>query len=173
MVKIFCNNNGQSKEFVEGTTLLEMLSEFEFDNIVNRIIKYTCKGLVNNTSSADNKKIIRQISDKLKEEVENIAYKAFRELNSSGVVRIDFLIDDKKKKVYINEINSIPGSLAFYLWEEKGVNFTHMLEDMINIGVKDYKKRISKTHSFESNILQGFASNGGVKGLNGAKGIKR
>ena len=51
------------------------------------------------------------------------------------------------------------------LWEEKGVNFTRMFEDMINIDVKDYKKRVSKTHSFETNILKGFAANGGVKGM--------
>ena len=44
---------------------------------------------------------------------------------------------------------------------------------MINIGIKDYKKRISKTHSFETNILAGFASNGGVKGMKGAKGKLR
>ena len=74
------------------------------------------------------------------------------------------------KKVYINEINSIPGSLAFYLWDAKDINFTQVLDDMINIGIKDYKKRMSKTHSFESNILQGFASRGGVKGMKGAKG---
>ena len=48
-----------------------------------------------------------------------------------------------------------------------------MLEDMINIGVKDYKKRVSKTHSFESNILKGFAQNGGVKGMKGMKGKLR
>ena len=80
------------------------------------------------------------------------------------------MVDEENEKVYVNEINSIPGSLAFYLWEEKGVNFTHMLDDMISIGVKDYKKRTSKTHSFNTNILQGFAANGGVKGMKGVKG---
>ena len=48
-----------------------------------------------------------------------------------------------------------------------------MLDEMINIGIKEYKKRISKTHSFDSNILQGFAANGGVKGMKGAKGKLR
>ena len=88
-------------------------------------------------------------------------------VGSSGNSRIDFLIDEKAKKVYINEINSIPGSLAFYLWDAKDINFTQVLDDMIQIGVKDYKKRISKTHSFESNILSGFAANHGVKGMKG------
>lgn len=119
------------------------------------------------------RKLPADISKKLREEVEVVAVRAFKALGSAGNSRIDFLIDTESDKVYINEINSIPGSLAFYLWEEKGVNFTHMLEDMINIGVKDYKKRISKTHSFETNILKGFAQNGGVKGMKGMKGKLR
>ena len=55
----------------------------------------------------------------------------------------------------------------------KGPLVDEELEDMINIGVKDYKKRVSKTHSFESNILKGFAQNGGVKGMKGMKGKLR
>lgn len=128
----------------------------------------TSKGM-----ASTSRKLPADISKDMREEVESIAIKAFRALGSAGNSRIDFLIDEKSKKVYINEINSIPGSLAFYLWEEKGLTFTNMLEDMINIGVKDYKKRISKTHSFESNILKGFSANGGVKGMKGMKGKLR
>lgn len=115
------------------------------------------------------RKIPAEISDKLKEEVESIALSAFRELNCSGVVRIDFLIDNKKKKVYINEINSCPGSLAFYLWDPMGKDYSELLDDMVNIAIKDYKKRTAKTHSFETNILQGFAGSKGIKGLKGIK----
>ena len=110
------------------------------------------------------------ISENLREEIEKVAKEAFKLLGSSGNSRIDFLIDEKKNKVYINEINSIPGSLAFYLWEAKDIDFTKVLDEMIQIGIKDYKKRSSKTHSFNSNILQGFAANGGVKGMKGIKG---
>ncbi len=114
------------------------------------------------------RKIPADMPDKLKEEIETIAKKAFKSLKNSGVARIDFLIDSKKNKVYINEINSIPGSLSFYLWEPTGKKYTELLDDMINIGVKDYKKRISKTHSFNTNILKGYQSNS----LKGAKGLK-
>jgi len=115
------------------------------------------------------RKIPADISDKLKQEVESIAKNAFRVLNSMGVVRIDFLIDSKAKKVYINEINSCPGSLSFYLWEPEGKKYSELLDDMINIAIKNYKKKISKVHSFESNILQGFAGTKGAKGLKGLK----
>lgn len=113
------------------------------------------------------RKVPAEITDKEKEEIEQIAIKAFKALGSSGVCRIDFLLDEEKKKVYINEINSIPGSLAFYLWEPKNKKYTELLEDLINLGVKDYKKRNTKTHTFESNILSGYAQNYGSKGMKG------
>lgn len=115
-------------------------------------------------------RIPADISDKLRKEVEEVAIKAFKVLGSSGVVRIDFLIDSKEDKVYINEINSIPGNLAFYLWEAKGVEFSELLNDIINIGIKDYKNRTNKTHSFETNILAGYT--GGMKGMKGTKKLK-
>ena len=122
--------------------------------------------------ASTSRKLPADLSQKTRKEVEDIAIRAFKGLGSAGNSRIDFLIDEKTNKVYINEINSIPGSLAFYLWDAKDINFTQVLDDMINIGIKDYKKRLSKTHSFESNILQGFAANG-VKGAKGVKGKLR
>lgn len=120
-----------------------------------------------------NRKLPADLDKEVREQVEDIAVRAFKALGSSGNSRIDFLIDEETNKVYINEINSIPGSLAFYLWDAKDINFSSLLDDMIQIGIKDYKKRTSKTHSFESNILQGFAANNGVKGMKGMKGKLR
>ena len=107
------------------------------------------------------------ISDKLKEEIKDYAIRAFKSLGMSGVARIDFLIDSKKNKVYINEINACPGSLAFYLWSPVGKDYTELLDDMINVAIKDYKVRTAKIHSFDSNILQNF---NGVKGSKGKLG---
>lgn len=109
------------------------------------------------------------ISDKLKEEIKDYALKAFRTLGMSGVARIDFLVDSKKDKVYINEVNACPGSLSFYLWDKVGKDYPELLDEMINIAVKDYKVRTSKIHSFDSNILQNF---NGVKGSKGKFGMK-
>lgn len=110
------------------------------------------------------RKIPASLPENLRKEVEEVAIKAFKMVGLSGNVRIDFLIDQKKKKVYINEINSCPGSLAFYLWDAKGKSFTTLLDEMIKLGVRDYKNRTKKTHSFKSNILSGF------NGLKGCKG---
>ena len=117
--------------------------------------------------ASTNRKLPADLPDKMRHEIEEIATKAFKALGSAGNSRIDFLIDTKENKVYINEINSIPGSLAFYLWEAKNQEFTKVLDEMIQIAIKDYKRRISKTHSFETNILAGFSSKNGVKGAKG------
>ena len=132
--------------------------------------KYSPKVTSSKGMASANRKLPADIDEKTRKEIEDIAVKAFKALGSSGNSRIDFLLDEKNNKVYINEINSIPGSLAYYLWDAKDLDFTKVLDEMISIGIKDYKKRVSKTHSFETNILEGFASNGGVKGMKGVKG---
>ncbi len=119
---------------------------------------------------ASAKRIIpARIGDKLTKEVNDIAIKAFRSLNATGVVRIDFLIDKKNEKVYANEINSIPGSLSFYLWNKTDKEYPELLEDIINLGIREHKNKNSKTHSFDTNILSNFSSNS----TKGVKGIKK
>ncbi len=120
-----------------------------------------------------NRVIPAPLKEKMKEEIEDVAVQAFRALGSSGVVRIDFLVDMKNNHIYINEINNIPGSLSFYLWEPIGKEYTDLLDEMINIGIRDYKRRTNKTHSFDTNILKGFTELGGLKGVKGIKGGKK
>ena len=110
-----------------------------------------------------------RIDKKLEEDIKDTSKQVFKSLNLSGVCRIDYLIDKKTKKYYVNEPNTIPGSLAFYLWEPAGKKYEELLDDMITISIKDYKNRSRKIYSFESNIL----SNIGIKGLKGLKGIKK
>lgn len=105
-----------------------------------------------------------RISDELEKEIKEISKKAFSALNLSGLCRIDYLIDKKKNKVYINEPNTIPGSLAFYLWEPIGKNYEQLLDDMINIAIKEYKNKLKKTYSFDTNILSNY---NGIKGSKG------
>lgn len=112
------------------------------------------------------RKIPALLDDKLKNQVEEIAKNVFRVLGLSGLCRLDFLIDSKKNKVYINEPNTIPGSLSFYLWEGLGMPYRDLLEEMIQIAIKEYKNKSKKTYSFESNILSNFS------GLKGSKGLK-
>jgi len=105
------------------------------------------------------------IDKKLRDEIIGISESAARLLNTSGVVRIDYLIDKKKKRVYINEVNIIPGSLSFYLWEPKGMSYRELLDNLITLAIKNYKKKIKKTFSFDTNILENAKLGNGTKGV--------
>ena len=76
--------------------------------------------------------------------------------SSSGVCRIDFMMDADTNKVYVNEINTIPGSLAFYLWNHDGMSFTEECDLMINNALNRYARRSRKTYSFDTNILDNY-----------------
>ena len=103
------------------------------------------------------RKVPAELKEGQKEEIEKIALKAFRALNSFGCVRIDFMIDNDTDKVYCNEINTIPGSLAFYLWKEEGVDFSQECDELINNALNRYARRSRKTYSFDTNILDNYA----------------
>ncbi|MDE5583017.1 MAG: D-alanine--D-alanine ligase [Ruminococcus sp.] len=114
------------------------------------------------------RKIPADITKEQEEFIRKTAVEAFRYLGCGGVTRIDFMIDMDTDKVYINEINTIPGSLAFYLWEAKGVKYSELLERMIQLSLKRYRMSEKINYSFDTNIL----AMGGSFGAKGSKGSK-
>lgn len=101
-----------------------------------------------------------------REEIRQMAVKTFQVLNCGGVSRIDFMIDQDTDQVYVNEINPIPGSLAFYLWEALGKPYAELLDDMVGLALKREREEKNMLTSFDSNILQSA-------NLSGAKGVKK
>ncbi len=116
------------------------------------------------------RKIPAGITPEQREEVRTLAVKAFQALGCSGVARIDFMLDMASGKIYLNEINTIPGSLAFYLWEPVGVKYGALLDRLIGLALKRERENRSISFSFDTNILEN-ASFGGSKGSKGSKGI--
>ncbi|MBQ8503197.1 MAG: D-alanine--D-alanine ligase [Clostridia bacterium] len=113
------------------------------------------------------RKIPAEITPEQREEVRTMAVKAFKCLGCNGVSRIDFMMDTASGKIWLNEINTIPGSLSFYLWEPLGVKYSELLDKMISYALKREREDENITYTFDSNVLQG------VKLGNGAKGTKR
>lgn len=111
-----------------------------------------------------------RIDEKLTNEIKELSKELYKTFNFGGVCRIDYLIDKKENKVYVNEPNTIPGSLAFYLWEPMGKQYGKLLDELITTAIKNYKEKSKKIHSFDTNILSNF---NGVKGSKGLKGLKR
>lgn len=157
---------------VLGNSERQELSVIEEVGSKNELLTYEDKykggksGKVKGMASAK-RKIPAELPLKIENDIKRQAINAFRALNMSGVVRIDFLIDEKEEKVYVNEVNTIPGSLSFYLWEKTDKDYPELLDDIINLGIVNYKDKSRKTTTFDSNILEGF------NGFKGVKGIKK
>lgn len=104
------------------------------------------------------------IPDELAERVRELAVATFRALNCLGVARIDFLNDRESGELWVNEINTIPGSLAFYLWEAAGVPFSALLDRMIEAAFKRQREREALTFSYDTNLLAGITLGGAKAG---------
>mgnify|MGYP003584450844 CR=1 FL=1 len=109
------------------------------------------------------RKLPADISADVRDEIRKMAVDAFLCLGCSGVARIDFMIDEATGKVYLNEINTIPGSLSFYLWEPLGMSYPELLENLIQLTLKADRENHKVVYSFDTNVLAGV-SLGGSKG---------
>ena len=96
------------------------------------------------------------------------ACRTFKAIKGHGVARIDFLMDSQSKEVFVNEINTIPGSLSFYLWEADGMKYTELLDELISLAFKRQRSRENLRFEIDTNIL----AQCGSFGPKGAKGSK-
>lgn len=93
------------------------------------------------------------------------AGETFRVLSCHGVSRVDMIIDRDTRDIYVNEINTIPGSLSFYLWEASGITFDKLMERLVALALKRKREQSSKTVSYDQNIFSmGRGVKGGIKG---------
>ncbi len=98
-----------------------------------------------------------EIPDDMTATVQELAVKTFKALGCMGVSRIDFLMNAQTGQLWVNEINTIPGSLAFYLWEETGIGFSELLDRMISLAFKRQRTKDSLTFTYDTNILAGVS----------------
>ncbi len=111
------------------------------------------------------------IEDSLKDQIQELSRKIFRMLDCKGVVRIDYMFDKASGQIYITEINTIPGSLAFYLWEYDQVSYTKLIDRMIMYAEKAHQDRNHANYAYTSDILKNASL--GAKGAKGTKGSKK
>ena len=101
-----------------------------------------------------------------RDKIRNLAVRAFGALGCNGVARMDFMIDEDNGNIYFNEINTIPGSLAFYLWEPVGISYSELINRLIDLAMRRKRSEDRLTFSFETNILD-------TQSLFGSKGSKQ
>lgn len=119
---------------------------------------------------ASQKRIPADLPDRVSERIRFLAGETFRVLSCHGVSRVDIIMDAYNGEIYVNEINTIPGSLSFYLWEATGITFSQLMDKLVKLALKRKREQERKTVTYDANI---FSLGGGVKGgLKGAKGVK-
>lgn len=99
------------------------------------------------------RKVPAEITPEQTAEVKRLTERAFKALNSKGVVRIDYIIDKSDGKVYVNEINTIPGSFAFYLWEYEGIKYPELIDRIITIAEEEQKEKNKNNYTYKSDII--------------------
>lgn len=143
---------------------------FMNDEILSYEDKYmgnSAKGGQSKGMASLGRKIPAELEAAKTEEIRSLACEIFKAIGASGLVRIDFILDKATDTVYANEINTIPGSLAFYLWEASGIHYTELCDRLIDLAFRRQRNRENITYTIDTNILSGVSF--GTKGSKGAK----
>ena len=150
------------------TSVCEMPVPSTGDKFLNFFEKYLRNAGTKGESSRGMKSLSRivpaPIGEELTERIQRMTKEIFKLLDCRGTVRIDFILDENDM-LYVNEPNTIPGSLAFYLWQECGVSFAQLVEIMVEDALRAHADKNTNVFAFDSTILQKVAA--------GTKGSKR
>lgn len=133
------------------------LSEIELVNVKNKVLSFSDKYELFQ-SKYEGHVVPAKIPNIIEEQLKEYATKAFKLFDCQGVVRFDFLFDSKSKQVYLNEINSIPGSLAFYLFKNLDISFMDILNTMITVANEEYSKKRHLITTYEYSNLKKLAN---------------
>ncbi|MEL7601864.1 MAG: D-alanine--D-alanine ligase family protein [Bacillota bacterium] len=109
------------------------------------------------------------IGEELTRRIQDMTRDIFKMLECKGVVRIDYMIDESIGQVYVNEINTIPGSFAFYLFEPMGISYAQLIDKLVEYAYAALKEKQGSVFAFESELLKKVSLGGGAKGAKGGK----
>lgn len=164
MIEINCSVMGIGSECMP--SLLEMPMHWEeFLTFDEKYLRGLKSGRGQGMKSVE-RQLPAPISDELTKKIQDISLAAFRAMDLRGVVRIDYIVDKATETVYINEVNAIPGSMAFYLWEPSGLPYQGLIDSIIDYAERAHAEKNKNTFSYDSLVLQ----NVDLKGSKGAKG---
>ncbi len=126
---------------------------------MDSILSFEDKYIRSNSKSKGNlRKIPAEISDNIKIKIEEYSKEAFMAIDCSGVARIDFILEDNDK-IYVNEINTIPGSIAFYLWKPIGIEFKQLINEVLDIAQIIYQEKKKNLYNFDADLFNKISKN--------------
>lgn len=114
------------------------------------------------------RKIPAPISEELTRHIQQTAVAAFKAIGGRGTARVDFLVREKDGQVVVNEINTMPGSLAFYLWEAEGLSPRNLVDELIRLAFEAHAQKRQTRYNYKT----GLVAHAAARGLKGVKGIK-
>jgi len=135
------------------------------DAVLSYQDKYITKSGSSKGMQSLKRKLPAEISAETEQKVKELAIKSFKALGGGGVARIDFLMNSVTNELYVNEINTIPGSLSFYLWEATGKPYSQLIDELVELAYARQRQRDEINYSFDINIFS-------MEGLGGFKGKK-
>lgn len=100
-----------------------------------------------------------KISEKLKKEIETYSLAVFKMLNMRGTARIDFLYDNKNKKLYVDEVNVVPWCFSHHLWEARNISYQELLSIMLKDAVDSEIKNQQRVQIIETDIISTMTTN--------------
>ncbi len=103
------------------------------------------------------------IRDELTKRIQQLALDSFKAIDGAGLARIDFLIDSEQN-VYVNELNTMPGSLSYYLWQEDGIKQPELVDRLISLALERHQEKSRTTFAFKSYVLSDFSEHGSKGG---------
>ncbi len=109
------------------------------------------------------------IEPELYQQIQQLSKDMFVALDCKGVVRIDFMFDSASQQLFITEINTIPGSLSFYLWEPCGVPYSQLIDEMVRCAMEAQQDKDDCNYAYSSDILAGISLGGKAGPKSGAK----
>ena len=102
--------------------------------------------------------------DALTQQIKAMAVKAFGAVDGRGTARVDFLVREAAGEVYLNEINTLPGSLAFYLWQEESMTPADVVDELIELALEAHAEKRQTTYNYKTGLLAHAAARG-LKGI--------
>ncbi len=116
--------------------------------------KYLSSGKKGGGVNSQYSEIPANIDKEFAKQVEDLGRKTYRALGCSGIARIDFLIDAVAKQVYVNEVNTLPGSLYHHNWKKVGVSGVELVTKLIALAEENFAQHKNITYTFNSDILK-------------------
>ncbi|MCY4073218.1 MAG: D-alanine--D-alanine ligase [Chloroflexi bacterium] len=160
-IEINCSVIGFGDEF-QASTLEQPLSWDEF-------LSYEDKYLRGDEGMKSAERIIpAPVNDALTTRLQQLSLRAFQAVDGRGIARIDFLVRPEQGEIYLNEINTMPGSLALYLWREEGLSPSQLVQRLVDLAREAHAEKRRNMYDYQTNLVS-VASQRGIKGSKGAK----